>query len=80
MLKVLWMPLALLGLMTFSGCTNKCDPVKEVEYVDREVTVNVPVKCIVKDANCTLGGRGSEILINAYTCISSMKQEAKACQ
>jgi len=77
MLKVLWILSALLITITFSGCCKK-----EIKYVDKEVIVNVPQKCIVpepigckwKDATLL------EKPIRMMECIIELKKNSKVCK
>lgn len=61
----------------FSGCSQK-----EIQYVDREVVVKVPQKCIVELPNGHIkeGLNESEILVQLLKYISELHKRIKKCQ
>ena len=63
--------------MVFSaGCCSK-----EVQYVDRNVTVNVPVKCHSPDTFCSKEGSlfTSEVEI-LLSCIAELRESNQFCK
>jgi len=71
---------AILTMMTFSGCCiGTCDP--EIKYIDKPYKVNVPVKCIVPDANCSFDKNTStEVISSMLECIIDMKHNEEVCK
>ena len=70
--------LTIFVLTVFSGCWCST-PEPEVRYVDRNITVNIPVPC-VKDANCTYKGNDIEVIAGMHTCILNYKEQVKRCK
>ena len=59
-----------------AGCCSK-----EIQYVDRNVTVNVPVKCIAPDTFCSeYGSIKSNSVVDLLTCISELRESNKFCK
>jgi hypothetical protein len=58
-----------------SGCSK---PI----YVDREVKVNIPVPCEIKDPECPRleGLDRSGVIIELGRCIDQYEENVKACQ
>jgi len=75
---MLSMLLVVSTLMTFSGCSKDCKP--KIEYIDREVKVSVPQKCIVEKVDCNPQGTLSEQVAIMGECILSFIEKAKVCQ
>ena len=69
--------LMLLGTLTLTSC-SLCE--KKV-YVKVPYTVEVPVKCIVPDADCSFDRNSSvEVITGLLECIVDMKYNMKVCQ
>lgn len=62
-------------MVLISGC---CSP--KTIFVDRNVTVNIPVKCIVPDVNCTFSGNGIEVIAGLHSCILTHIEAEKVCK
>ncbi len=63
-----------LTLTSCSWCTKTI-------YVDREVEVKVPVKCIVPDTECNFDRNTStEVVTSMLECIIEMKQAQEVCK
>ena len=80
------MPLVLLSILTFSGCSCKsivCDSStceKEIVYVDRNVTVNVPVKCEAELPSCNFQQETYTEQVSAMiNCVGLLKIELRKC-
>ena len=67
--------LMLCAVFFLSGCTKTV-------YVDRPVRINVPVKCIVKDADCPhlSDMNDSEAVDEMGRCIEQMRENEKVCR
>jgi len=64
-------------ILTFTACSNQ--PI--IKYVDKPYEVKVPVKCVVRDANCSFNKPTYTGVINSMLeCITIMKHNEKACQ
>ncbi len=70
--------LALLTLTSFNGCSKECKP--KIEYVDREVEVYIPQRCIVEKVDCQPTGTLSEKVVIMGECILTFIKKAKVCQ
>lgn len=70
--------LILCVITLFSGCSQT---VKRV-YVDRNVTVKVPVACDVKVVDCGVVASDSDVMVASkyYTCVINLKSSIKDCQ
>ena len=74
-LKIL---LIALSLSTLSSC-SLCEP--DVRYVEKPYRVNVPVKCVVQDANCSFNRNSdTEIVSSLLECIINMKNNEESCK
>ena len=78
-MKTLRLLLMLFVALTFQAC-SLCED--KLVYVDREVYVNVPVKCIVPYTDCSIDNNASdgEIVIALVKCIIDMKETRKVCR
>ena len=67
--------LTLLAAFSLSGCTKTV-------YVDRPVRVDVPVKCVVEDADCPhlIDLNDSAAVDEMGRCILQMRENEKACR
>ncbi len=66
-----------LSLLAMTACS--CKP--EVKYVDKPYRVNVPVKCIVPDANCSFDRPTyTEVVSSMMECIVEMKRNEELCK
>jgi len=73
---VIYLMLFAITAISFGGC---CD--KEVQYVDRNVTVNIPVKCHVKHTFCTdEGSIKTGTIVELLECVYELRQSNKSCQ
>lgn len=62
---------------TITACSTK----PTIKYVDRPYKVNVPVKCIVPDANCSFNrDTYTEVINSMLECIIDMKHNEKVCK
>ena len=76
--KILKMFLMLLSLLILTSC-SKCK--SEVKYVDKPYRVNVPVKCIVPDSNCSFDRKtDTEVISSMLECIIDMKHNEEKCK
>ena len=65
--------------MTLTACEKECKP--KTEYVDREVIVNIPVKCKVPEAKCDFNREThTEIIASMLECVINLKEAQKVCQ
>ena len=73
-LSIMFLPLT---LTLFSGCSQK-----EIVYVDREVVVKVPQKCIIKLPNGHIDEslNDSEKLVEILKYISQLHRNIGVCQ
>lgn len=62
-------------IIVFSGC-GKCEPV----FIEKIVKVNIPIKCVTPDVNCTFSGNDTEVVAQMIGCIYEHKQAAKVCK
>ena len=66
-------------IVLFSGCSEKeCKPT--TVYVDREVRVEVPIKCHPPDVQCEFSGVGSEPIVKMLECIADQKRALEVCK
>ena len=68
----------LLGSMILMLSISGCVP-KNV-YVDREVIVKVPVKCIVPNTPCDPKGNDGEVVMSLMECIIDLKKAQEVCK
>jgi hypothetical protein len=71
-----WEVLLLLFVsVIISGCGQRI-------YIDREVKVNIPVPCEVKNPRCPnlKGLSGSDVIIELGRCIDQYEENVKVCQ
>ena len=61
-------------MLSISGCTPK------TIYVDREVIVKVPVKCIVPNTPCDPRGNDGEVVVDLMECIIDLKKAQEVCR
>jgi hypothetical protein len=73
-LRKLLMPLGILILMLFSGCTTR------TVYVDRPFEVKVEVPCKVEVVRCNPSGSDAEFVLGLATCVVDLKKAAGACR
>jgi hypothetical protein len=73
-LRKLLMPLGILILMLFSGCTTR------TVYVDRPFEVKVEVPCKVDRVKCKTSGSDAEVVLGLATCVVDLKQAASVCR
>ena len=70
--------LMLLSLLILTSCSQN-KPV--VKYIDKPYMVNVPVKCIVPDTNCSFDRNTStEVISSMLECIIDMKHNEEKCK
>jgi len=63
--------------LIITACSSK--PV--VKYVDKPYIVNVPVSCIVDDANCSFDSNTSTgVISKMLECIVDMKHNEEKCK
>ena len=75
--KILKGFLILLSSLTLISCS--CKP--EIKYVDKPYRVNVPVKCIVPDSNCSFNRKtDTEVISSMLECIIDMKHNEEKCK
>lgn len=66
----------LFSMVTFSGCTRTV-----IKYVDKPYPVEVPVKCVVPDVNCSFDrGTKTEVISSMLECIIDLKKAGKVCK
>lgn len=64
--------------LLFVGC-SWCEP--KVEYVDRVVKVNVPVKCKVPVVECDFNkDTDTEVIDTLVRCVSDLKKAEEVCK
>lgn len=74
--KILKILLIISGLFLFSGCAQK-----EIVYVDREVEVKVPVKCIAPKVECDFNKTtDTEVIQSLLICIKDLKKSNEVCK
>lgn len=62
--------------ISFSGCCSK-----EVQYVDRNVTVNIPTKCSAPDTFCSKeGSLFTNQIETLLSCINELRESNKFCK
>lgn len=72
--KILRNCLIVLGMLGFSGCTEKV-------YVDRPIEVKVPVKCKVPEVKCfPRQSTYTEEIKELRMCVERHKQAAEVCK
>lgn len=76
-LKILLIVFLALISILFSGCSQK-----EIQYVDREVIINVPQKCIIQLPNGYISEslNESEKLIEILKYISKLHKNIEVCR
>ncbi len=75
--EILKLSLIALSILTFQACSSK----QEVRYVDRPVAVNVPVKCVVPDAECDFNRTTyTGVVSSMMECIVNMKRNEEVCK
>jgi hypothetical protein len=75
--KILKLNLIALSTLTFQACSSK----QEVKYVDRPVTVKVPIKCVVQDAECDFNRTTyTSVVSSMMECIVNMKHNEEVCK
>lgn len=68
----------LFATLIITAC-SKTQP--KIKYVDRPVTVKVPVKCVVPDSNCSFNRRtDTEVIQALLECIIDMKRNQEVCK
>ena len=76
--------LVMLTLFILTGCSNaSCEPkiVTEIKYIDRPVTVEVPVKCkVAQDVYCEFKGDGFIPTTKLLECIAMQKRVIEQCK
>lgn len=74
--KILKILLIISGLFLFSGCSQK-----EIVYVDREVEVKVPVRCITPKVECNFKQvTDTEVIQSLLVCIKDLKKSNEVCK
>ena len=74
--KILKILLIISGLFLFIGCSQK-----EIVYVDREVEVKVPVKCIAPKVECDFNKTtDTEVIQSLLICIKDLKKSNEVCK
>lgn len=74
--KILKILLIISGLFLFSGCSQK-----EIVYVDREVEVKVPAKCIAPKVECDFNKTtDTEVIQSLLICIKDLKKSNEVCK
>ena len=69
--------LLLFVILTLEACSCK----QEIKYVDKPFRVNVPVKCVVADANCSFNrNTDTEVVNSLVECIVNMKRNEEVCK
>ena len=62
--------------MSFNAC---CKP--EIKYIDKPIYIDIPVSCIVPDANCSFNrDTDTEVISSLLECIIEMKENEKVCK
>ena len=82
-MKVLYILLGIVGIVVFSGCSCKNVPGVKCEtiYVDREVKVNVPIKCKTPDTFCDDPGSLKKGTMNELLgCVYELRESTKVCK
>jgi len=60
---------------------TNCSTKPTIKYVDKPYRVNVPVKCIIPDTNCTFSRRtDTEVISAMLECIVEMKHNEEICK
>ena len=70
-------------LTVFNGCSCKSVPFVscDVQYVDRNVTVNIPVRCNVPTTFCSEEGSLHEgTIVELLKCIVELREASTVCQ
>lgn len=63
--------------MIITACSSK----QEIKYVDKPYRVNIPVKCVVPDANCSFNREtDTEVISSLLECIIDMKRNEEVCK
>jgi len=66
-------------LLTLTACKDDCKP--KIEYIDREVIVNVPVKCRVPKIKCNFNREtDTEVVASLLECITDLKRNSEVCK
>lgn len=74
--KILKILLIISGIFLFSGCSQK-----EIVYVDREVEVKVPVKCITPKVECNFYQvTDTEVIQSLLICIKDLRKSNEVCK
>ena len=61
-----------------SSCSD-CKPT--IKYVDKPYRVNVPIKCIIPDSNCSFDrATDTEVISSMLECIVNMKRNEEVCK
>ena len=61
-----------------SSCSD-CKPT--IKYIDKPYRVNVPIKCIVHDSNCSFDrATDTEVISSMLECIVNMKRNEEVCK
>ena len=58
-----------------------CSSQPVIRYVDKPYRVNVPVKCVVPDSNCSFNRKtDTEVISSMLECIINMKHNEEKCK
>jgi len=75
--KILKLCSIILLLLTITACSTKVEKV----YIDKPFEVQIPIKCVVPDVNCSFKkGTYTEIIGSMLECISDLKKANKVCK
>ena len=67
--------------MFVSLTITACNTTPQIKYIDKPYEVKVPMKCIVKDANCSFDKKtDTEVISSLLECIIDMKHNQEVCK
>ena len=73
--------LKILSMLFVTLIITACSCKPDVKYVDRPYRVNVPVKCVVPDNNCSFNRKtDTEVISSMLECIIKMKHNEEICK
>jgi hypothetical protein len=65
------------ALLTMTACSDQ----PTIRYVDKPYAVNIPVKCIVPDVDCTFNREtDTEVIASMLECVVELKRASEVCK
>ena len=73
--------LKILSILSVTLIITACSNQPIIKYVDKPYEVNVPVKCVIPDSNCSFNRKtDTEVISSMLECIIDMKHNEEKCK